>query len=124
MLFVLVTFVWLIGIQFLAIADGTEWMEVTGAIATIFTGVVLVILIIAMPVSRMEDNSNIAAFKQVQTTIETARASKDISAIELAAIQQKVIEMNQWLAKTQYYQKNIWIGIFDSPKVKDLKPIR
>ena len=124
MVFVLATFILIVGILFLAIADGTEWMEVTGAIVTIFGGIAVAILIIALPVSRMEDNSNVAAFKQVQTTIETARASKDISAIELAAIQQKIVEMNQWLAKTQYYQKNIWVGIFNSPKVKDLKPIR
>ena len=84
----------------------------------------MVILMIVLPLARMEDNSNIAAFTQVQVTIEAARASKDISAIELAAIQQKIVEMNQWLAKTQYYQKNIWVGIFNSPKVKDLKPIR
>jgi len=53
-----------------------------------------------------------------------ARQNESISELELAALQQKIIEANKWLASTQYYRRLFWTNVFYPPVVLELEPIR
>jgi len=63
-------------------------------------------------------------FLALKATVEAARQNEHISELELAALQQKIIEANKWLASTQYYRRLFWTNIFYPPVVLELEPIR
>jgi type VI protein secretion system component VasK len=113
-----------IGIAALVLSEDREWVINTGISLTTIGVFFLVVIIIGVLVGPFGDRRNIAGFNETRATVEAARANPSISAIELAAIQQKVVEMNQWLAGVQYTRKNPWVGIFNAPEVMDIKPIR
>jgi len=86
-------------------------------------GLGLVVSLIPIPLARMESRSNIAQFRAVQATFETARQNKNISPIELAAIQQNAMKANADLASWQYWNQTVFDWWIDDG-VMDLKPIK
>ena len=84
-------------------------------------------MLLALPINYYDTKAEIASFKATQSTVDNARDFKDIdnqNALENAALTQKVIEMNQWLAKTQYYKKSTCWSLWIPGEVLELKPIR
>ena len=63
--------------------------------------IVFAMILILIPV-RLSVNAEIGQYKTTETTIMEAR-NKSISEIERAAIQNKIIESNKWLANARYY---------------------
>lgn len=113
-----------IGIVLLVKAGHSDWKESAGIGLTV-TGVFALVVFLALALlGPFGDRCKIAEFEATMTTIESARANPTISAIELAAIQQKVVELNQWLASAQYCRRNLWVGVFTSSEVMRLSPIR
>jgi hypothetical protein len=86
-------------------------------------GVVLLIVLFTLPFIHYSIKSQIVEFKSVQTTLENARENKNASPYEIAAIQQKVVDANKWLASNQYWNDTIF-GWYIPDEVDDLKPIR
>jgi len=90
----------------------------------VILGFFLVASLVTMGVSRLTINGEVREFVALQATVEAARQNEHISELELAALQQKIIEANGWLASAQYYRRLFWTNIFYPPVVLELEPIR
>jgi len=80
--------------------------------------------LVTMGISRLTANGEVREFLALKATVEAARQNEHVSELELAALQQKIIEANKWLASTQYYRRLFWTNVFYPPVVLDLEPIR
>ena len=94
---------------------------IIGIILIVVSSMLLIIALISLITNSMEVKSNINKFLATETSIEQAR--KTGINIENTAIQHKIIESNQWLAKKQYYNSTVF-GLWIPDKVDNLKPIR
>ena len=65
----------------------------------------------------------IREFEACREVLESARANPAISPYELAAIQTKVSEWNEWLASIQY-RRGLVFGFFLPGEIDGLEPIR
>lgn len=117
-IFLILTIVLIAGIILTSKGYGTEEL---GIIFIGLTGILLLGSIIALLTYPMKVESNINKFLATKTTIEIAR--KTGVSIENAAIQHKIIESNQWLARKQYYNSTIF-ELWIPDEVDNLKPIR
>jgi hypothetical protein len=86
-----------------------------------FVGVVLLIFLITIPINRQSTFASIAQFKATATSLEMARKQGNV--MENAALQQKVIEQNQWLAEAQFYNSSFW-SLWTPAAVNNLSPIK
>lgn len=81
-----------------------SWEEEPGPIITTILGAIgtfiVIIVLIFHPIST---RAEIEQFNSVKNTLESARLNIEISDLELAAIQQKVIEENKWLVASQFW---------------------
>jgi hypothetical protein len=94
-----------------------DWGWIIAIVAGIFLGSVLLVWLC----SYAGEISNIIGFKSSVQTVENSRI-EELDPIERAAIQQKIIECNAWLARAQY-----WNQYFDPmypDEVMELEPIR
>ena len=83
---------------------------------------VVVLFLITNPVSV---NGNLAGFRAVQQTVSVARQNDAaMSAYELAALQQKIVDQNQWLAKQQYWARHPLTNWFYPKGILVLGPIQ
>jgi hypothetical protein len=64
-----------------------------------------VVALIAFPVVYMDNKAGIREFQITQKTVENLRVNDNI---ESAALNIKIIECNQWLIRTQYYNHTIF----------------
>lgn len=109
-----------LGIHLLTDDDEAIW----GGIGFVALIILVLVVCLILPISRMEVQADIRAFRSVGLSLETARANPDISEFELAAIQQEVIDANRWLAKAKYLVENPLINWFWVKDVIDLEPIK
>lgn len=79
-----------------------EW----GFLLVIICGFFLFTICVIGPANYYSAMSAMKEFESVRTTIESARARGNDW--ENAALQQKVIESNQWLASAQYWSSTIF----------------
>jgi len=96
-------------------------LEFWGMAIAMTAGVFLGSALLVWPVCYFSEVSNIIEFKSTIETIENSRI-EELDPIERAAIQQKVIERNAWLARAQY-----WNQYFDPiypDEVMELESIR
>jgi hypothetical protein len=84
----------------------------------------LFIGLVSIPINRMGVNGEISEFKAVQTSLLNARENKGISQFEIAAIQQKVVDSNKWLASYKYYNSISIIEWWIPDSVDKLEPIQ
>lgn len=91
-----------------------------GAIMVIIGSTVLATVLIFLPIVYYTTKSEIVQFNSVKTTIQNARNS-GIN-IENAAIQQKIIDANKWLANCQYWNNTI-LDIYIPNEVMGLEPL-
>lgn len=91
---------------------------------TFSVGVLIVMLLILLPINRMIINGEIAEFKSVENTLYNARTDKKISNFEIAAIQQKVVDNNRWLASNKFYNSIPIIEWYIPDEVDNLEPIK
>lgn len=99
------------------------WMMDDGIIgipvATI-GGIILIISLITIPITHYQVHGEIHSFEATKSTVDRARATG--RKIEDAAMQLKIIEQNQRLASTQYYNGTIW-DIWIPDAIDELNPI-
>jgi uncharacterized membrane protein len=93
------------------------------AITGFISGFILCALLFALPIARCDYNSRFVEFNETSNTIKEARKNKDISEFELAAMQTKVIESNNWLARTKYWNNTIW-DYYIPEKIVQLESIK
>jgi len=101
-----------------------EWALMAGGLLAIFVGIGFFISIIALPITRLEVRAEMAQFIQTQATITAARAEFSVDPVELAAIQHKIVEMNEWLAETKFYASNPWLAPYYPKEVLKLEMIK
>jgi drug/metabolite transporter superfamily protein YnfA len=94
---------------------------IIGIALTAFSGVFLIMALVSLITNPVEVKSDINKFLATEATIEQAR--KTGVDVENAAIQHKIIESNQWLAKEQYYNSTIF-ELWIPDEIDKLKPIR
>ena len=109
-----------------ALWQRTRWYGVSSWVVGLLAalGVLLVAVLFTLGVCRLEVNGEVREFLALKATIDAARQNESVSELELAALQQKIIEANKWLASTQYYRRLFWTSVFYPPMVLDLEPIR
>ncbi len=96
--------------------------EVSGFLISIISGVALVIALIVLPVNFNSIKSDINQYNIIKQTILESR-TENISDIERAALTTKIIETNQWLVNTQYWNETIF-DIYIPDEIMKLKPLK
>ena len=109
-----------------ALWQRTRWYGVSSWVVGLLAafGVLFVAVLFTLGVCRLAVNGEVREFLALKATVEAARQNEHISELELAALQQKIIDANKWLASTQYYRRLLWTNIFYPPVVLELEPIR
>ena len=97
--------------------------EELGIISITIGVLILIFALILLPIARIDCNAGIAAFNATRDTVQEARANTDISYAELAALQHKIIEQNQWLASIQYWNRTVF-DIWVPDRVELMTPLR
>ena len=92
--------------------------------AGFFLGIIVLVVGVGMISDRVSTLGKIQEFKATAETVKIARDNPGISALELAAMQQKVIDSNRWLASKKWYHQNPFFSWFVPKSVMSLKPIR
>jgi len=109
-----------------ALWQRTRWYGVSSWVVGLLVapGILFGAVLFTLGVCRLEVNGEVREFLALKATVEAARQNEHISELELAALQQKIIEVNKWLASTQYYRRLFWTNVFYPPVVLELEPIR
>lgn len=110
----------LIVIAGIALAQSYTW-EALGMAMTIAGGILLFVALVTLPLSHFGIEAKIAEFEMTRKTIEVAREYGD--ELEKAAIQHKIIESNQWLAKKIYWNDTLF-DIWIPDEVTQLKQLK
>jgi hypothetical protein len=98
----------------------SDAIEFVGCSTMVISGILLLMSIIALPVSHMTVMAEIGKFKAVQETVINTRATGNM---EQAALNIKIAEANSWLAETKYYRTTIFRDFVPS-EIETLEPIR
>jgi len=91
-----------------------------GEPVAVISGVVLVFILIPFPPVFYGTKSEIMQFKSIKITVQNAR-NNGVN-IENAAIQQKIIDANKWLANYQYWNNTIF-DIYIPDEIMELEPL-
>lgn len=93
-----------------------------GFVLTIISGAILTLALILLPASYYSTKSDIQEYYSIKQTINEARQN-NISEVERAALTQKIVEVNQWLTSTKYWNNSIF-DIYYPDEIEDLKPLK
>jgi hypothetical protein len=110
------------GILLANYSNGDGFLFPVSFIVSILSGGALLFILIGWPANYFTNLDGIQQYYATQQTIEQARV-KGIDSIERAALTQKVIETNQWLASTQYWNKTIFDRAVPD-EIETLKPLK
>ena len=91
----------------------------------LIAGILVLLLVVVIPISRIDTQGDIQSFEATKTTVEIYRRghADGVEDIEKAALSKKIVEANNWLAQVQYFRQHPFIGIFYPPEVMELRPI-
>ena len=81
--------------------------EVWPEVVSVLSGICLFIAVLCVPISLVIIKSEIQERKAFVITISNARLD-ELSDLERATITKDIAKWNQWLAKEQFFKKNIW----------------
>lgn len=81
----------------------------------------LLLALVILPINYLVYTGDIAEYHATQQTIEQARKNGD--ELEKATIQNKIINMNAWVASSQYYNTT-WLGLWIPDDVMKLEPLQ
>lgn len=88
----------------------------------IVVSVLLLVIFTLGPTEYYVNLSNIQAYHAIKDTIAAARED-DVGDIERAALANKIIGVNAWLAEKQYWNRTI-VDPFIPDEVMDLEPLK
>ena len=89
-------------------------------IISIVSIVIFISGISTIPISRMEYQANIREYAALETTLQEMRKKESI---ENTAIQLKVAECNQWLARSKYWNNSVW-DLWIPNEIENINPIK
>lgn len=90
---------------------------------TLLFGLLSLLVIICLILSPYATRQEIAEYYAVKQTIDNARAT-DITDIERAALTQKIVDTNKWLAGVKYNNSIFLLDDFIPDEVENLEPLR
>lgn len=99
----------------------SDILKFSGYLVTLLTACILLVSLITIPVCLLTDSATIVKIEATRIMIEQARING--SEIELAALQTKIIDTNQQIIISQYWNETIF-GLWvhdDFMKLKLLK---
>lgn len=99
------------------------WESVAILLLTI-GGLILLICMIQISTKEMRASAEIAKIEAIRETFESARMNENIHPLELAAMQQKAIDKNEWIANARYWTEQPLTNWFWSKKILEIKPIK
>lgn len=85
---------------------GNNSFNFPGSLMIFVGGAMLLLSATIFPLAHLDIKSQIMEYQAVKATLIEAR--KDNANIENAAMQLKIIEINQWIASVQFYNKTIF----------------
>lgn len=97
--------------------------NICAAITTGIFGLIFIINIIYLATGPACTRSDIKEFEAARLTINQQRADS-LSAYERVTLTQTIIRQNQWLAKEQFWAKNIWLNWYYDKSILDIKPVQ
>ena len=95
-----------------------------GSIVTVCGIIFLLVAGLVLIGTRTSIRSEMLGLEQTRITIENARSNEGISKYEIAALQQKIVDYNAWLAITKYWQRNLWVNWFIPAWVQELELLK
>jgi hypothetical protein len=95
--------------------------EIAWSFGWIITGSVIFCMICAFPINYLDTKESISKFNATKTSIISLRKTNDN--FEKAALQQKIIEQNQWLSVAKYYRNNFFFKDWIPKEIDKLTPI-
>ena len=93
--------------------------ENLGVVLTAIGSMAMIIILIGFAIVPAMIKGEIQRYYSIEKTLEMARESESI---ENTALQLKVIETNEWLASTQYYN-NTRLGLWIPDEIDELIPL-
>lgn len=115
----------IIGVAIMLITeDESEVMLYTGFFICVAGGIGTLVVIGCLIIHPIEVKADIQAFNSVRETVSIARENPEISQFELAALQHKIIEKNQWLRRSKYWAKHSLTNWFYPRDIFKVQPIK
>ena len=96
-------------------------LKFASAFSFVVFGTLFLISVISIPAERMEDHATIRQYQITKETLESAREGNE--KLENAALQHKVIEINQKIASIKYWNSTLF-DLWHPDEVEDLEPLR
>ncbi len=107
-----------VGLIVWEVRDGMDNLGIF--MGSIIIPLAFVIALISIPLQSQSTFVQIRGIEAVRETIERAR---EVETIENTALQLKILELNQELAESQYYNSTIW-GFWIPDEIDDVEPIK
>lgn len=105
----------------LYLAKGYKY-DIPGTVMAMVCGMVLVVALIVMPFIYCVEVSDIQMYHATKATVEASRG-QDVAYIERAALTQKIIDVNAWLGRVQYWNQTIF-DPYIPDEVMELEPLK
>jgi len=105
-------------------SDYSQSWEIAATILLLIGGICLFIAGAAIAVKEIKADYRIVKIDAIRETFAAARTASDIDALELVAIQHKVVEKNEWIANAKFWAKHPLTNWFWSKKILKIEPIK
>lgn len=96
---------------------------ITSAVLAVVGCIVALVLVCMLVEVRMGTPGYLAGVESMRTSLEEARSNPNVDPLELAAIQQIIVEANVEISYNKAYRANPWVRDFAYP-VENVEPIR
>lgn len=100
-----------------------EW-GFTAGITLAMGGACLLFCLVAIGFKEACAGAHVKKYEAVQMTLDSARKTHKISALELATIQRNTLEKNERLASMKFWAEHPLTNWFYSKKILQIKPIK
>jgi signal transduction histidine kinase len=120
MLFLLVSVVLIIAIL---IDTFVLKLSVLRFCTSVIIGIGYLIMLFTFFMVRNEETIFITQYNTTKQTVEQARKEQK-TPYELAAIQSKIIEVNEEIVNKQYYANSIWVSVFYPKEIRKLELLK
>ena len=103
--------------------EGEGWYY-AGLFPLVIGGICLVLCIGQISTREIFAKSHIVKIEAVRETFKSARINENIHPLELAAIQQKVADKNEWIANAKFWTEQPLTNWFWSKRILEIEPIK
>ena len=101
-----------------------EWWAEGDGEAVFTTFCFMIIVFVAIPISRYNVDMQVERFNARKTTIEQQRSMPEVTEYERATLTQSILNDNAWLAKKQEAAKRRAFNWYYTKEILELEPIK